>query len=430
MLFFVPAFAVSLTGLAHAETILLTLTDALKRAQQENVQVVVAKERVQQALARVGESSSVFLPQIAAGISQMRQTRDLRTAGISVAGDPLVGPFNTYDARISLTQNLFDLSVIERLKAARKAQDVSLAEYRKTQQDVLALAAILFINAQRAQQNQNVAKAFLKRDVKNFRIVKTRLRQGLGSSLDVQQARFACRKSLSMWRSARTRALQTRLDLDSALLIPENQDIVFVEEEILEYPSSALKEVNRALLKHPDVEVERQKWQQAQTLHAVEKAGYFPKISGVADYGESGIKPRDANETYAFGVQASMPIFEGGLRGARLKETESVVREQEATWHDVERNVRARAFTVIETVRQTRLQMKEKEDEVAVWEHELNLDRRRFHNGEGSSIDYLNTWAQVLAAKDQREEAKATYQLAHIQLAHAMGEMEKLLGQE
>lgn len=406
----------------------LSLSDALMMAKEKHVTILVAQERVQQALARIGESRSVLLPQIQADISQKRQTRDLRTSGISFAGDPLVGPFNAYDARVKLTQTIFDPAAIARLEATRDAQHESLSEYRKARQDALALVATFFIDAKRASEYVQLTKILLHRDQKRLRIIQNRFQNGLASDLEVKQAKANYTQSLSHWRTANTESIERRFDLTAALGISAQQSIVFVEDDQqkdFNFPSDI--EVKRSLRTHPAIEVVQDQLQQKNKEHAAELAEYFPKISAFTDYGPSGIKPNDSSETYTLGVQASMPIFEGGLRQSRLKETQSRIKETQATLKDTQIHIEADVFKAKEMVKQAKTLLKEANENLNVAKQEFDLAKRRLNKGIGSELELMDAFAELALARDQKKEVMATYQMAQINLTHALGTIDQLV---
>ena len=56
-------------------------------------------------------------------------------------------------------------------------------------------------------------------------------------------------------------------------------------------------------------------------------ADFLPKVSGSADYGRSGESPGNGSNTYFVGLQASVPIWEGGSQQAKLKEVKGEIKE-------------------------------------------------------------------------------------------------------
>src|SRR5579872_2911130 len=84
-----PAQGTEKTALA------LSFEEALRLAAERPANIVMAHERVQQAVARLGQTEANLLPQVTASASQSRQTRNLAAQGLNIPGlDPRLGPFN------------------------------------------------------------------------------------------------------------------------------------------------------------------------------------------------------------------------------------------------------------------------------------------------------------------------------------------------
>ncbi len=105
----------------------LTLQDAIQKALQANLNVLVAGTRVEEAEgARMRSLSAALLPRVNAQTYANAQNRDLRAFGISLPGIPIpkvVGPFSNYDFRVYAQQNIVDLQSYRGLKASERALD-------------------------------------------------------------------------------------------------------------------------------------------------------------------------------------------------------------------------------------------------------------------------------------------------------------------
>ncbi len=415
---------------AASRLLYLTLPQALRLAKDEHVQVIMANERIQQALARIRETVSFLFPQLSTGISEKRQTKDIRAIGIPlIPGAPtLVGPFNTFDARVKITQSILDVSALERLKAAHDDHEVSIAELRKTKQDVLALVASLFIEAKRAEQSMQVAHTLLKRDKSLLHLSYLRLQSGQGTPLENLEGKSQYLESFSKLRSAYTRFHQRKLDVCAALGLSENQAIVFAvsnqTQNLFKIPSQ--KNIKTAFADQPDIDVVRKQLKELQTHRSQERSEYFPKISLSADYGPSGEAVDDYDDTYTFGVQATMPIFEGGLRFFRVREVDSQIREIQVHLKDVERQTRFKLLNSIESINEVTTILKTIEAELAIVDQKYDLALSRLKMGTGSQVELINLSAQRTVVNDQKDEAVSSYVLAQVELAHALGAMEEL----
>jgi outer membrane protein TolC len=414
---------ISVAGFAD-ESLPLSLRQVLQMASERDIRLILSQERVAQALARIEQSRSVLLPQVSLNASQHRMTRDLRSSGITLPGDPLVGPFNTFDARAQLTQTLFDSSAMMRLKVAQAGKQLSLTELRKTKEDVLALMATLYINARRAQESLEYAKTIKAREEKRMRIMQLRSKDGAASLLDVQQVQALYNQALSLWQNTANKATNTRLDLLAALGLDLEQAVIFNQEDEISFPDPTEEADTH---NSPQLQTAEEELSLNQMNRSVEKSDFFPKISALADYGPSGLTPSDTNNTYTLGVQASWPIFDGGLRRSRVKEKESEVKSAEAILMDTKRKVKADSMKARIAFEQAEIVLKERISQRDVSQHQLRLAQQRFQDGIGSDVEVLEAQAQDATISEQESEARAQLLLAQIEWAHTLGKIDHLL---
>jgi outer membrane protein TolC len=114
---------------AQQQPLRLTLQDAIHKALQANLSVLVGATRVEEAEGtRARRESAALLPRIGVESYANAQNRDLRAFGLSLPGVPIpsvVGPFSNYDFRVYAQQNIVDLESYRNLKASGRAIESS-----------------------------------------------------------------------------------------------------------------------------------------------------------------------------------------------------------------------------------------------------------------------------------------------------------------
>lgn len=413
----------------EGETLKLSFSDALRMARERQIQSIVAEERVLQALQRIRQAKSSLYPQLMGSAYQYRRVFNLESIGIDLpipGFDPLVGPFNTFDARVSLTQVLFDATVLSRLKAARLGGRLSQSELAKARLDAMALVANLFIEARRAQERIPLIGTMLKLDGVLLQLSRGRKSLGLGSDLEVSQAQASWELTRSQLSSAKTDALERRLDLAAALGLPQDRPIDFIlEEDIDKMPLPEASAFPALVADHPEVESAHRKMEQRKQERKTEVAEFYPKITANADYGANGKHPGNSDDTYNFGGQLTIPIYQGGLRRARIREAQSRVEESEAQWEDTLRQQEAKSAKALANLKQSLKFWQAKKADLSVARRELYLARSQLRSGLGSRLQVVQAEAKRANVQDQKEEAVATFYQARVNLGHATGTLAK-----
>ena len=133
-------------GTATADEIPLTLADAIARGLASNLGAVDADLDVRTAEAERQRALSTLLPQLAARIHHQTGEVSLIQFGFQLPGVPtVIGPFSYQDARIGLTEQLFNYQDIESYRAARAAaRAASLTRDDSRDTVVLAVGAAYF----------------------------------------------------------------------------------------------------------------------------------------------------------------------------------------------------------------------------------------------------------------------------------------------
>ncbi|MCB9772118.1 MAG: TolC family protein [Candidatus Omnitrophica bacterium] len=426
ILFYLIYFYAGMQSYAQENTRYLNLSEALELALTQNVDVIIANERVNQALARIKENAAPLLPQLKGMVSETRQTRDLRSSGIALPGDPLVGPFNVYDARVRLTQTIFDPAAMSRFQSSKEGHLLSIAQQKKIKEDALILVAALFIEAKRAQDSLGVYQAALNQDKKAMGIIFSRLNLGTSSSLEMKKARLQYSRSLYNWQTAKKEALERRLDLAAVLALPQDENLLLVwDEQVLLKNTFDAKKPIVVAYDQPDVVVARQTLKVKEADRSIDKWDAWPKVAVSGDYGPSGVSPSNSSETYTLGVAASIPFFEGGIRQAKLKQSESEVKISQAQLENIERQVRAQLASQYAILSQAEVFLKQNENEMSVAQEEFQLAQKRFYSGSGNNLDLSAARVNVIFARDQRDEAIAYYFMAQLNIARSLGRVEE-----
>jgi len=397
----------------------LTLKSALKMAQIQNAQVIAANEHVRQALAAMSSSRAALLPQVSGIFGGQRQTSDMRASGIKLPGNPHIGPFNSFDARGQLTMEIFDPAAMRRLESARASQKLSQAEFLKVRQDVLALVAAMFLEADRAHQSVELIKVNFHQMQHRYNIIKTRYVQGTASASELDKASADMAQAQYLLSVYRTHAEQTKLDLASALKIPLDQPIIF-EEDKWQGPNNTTASLS------PEVVLAQAQLLQSQADEKVVRASFLPSVTASGDYGRSGESPKASSGTYSFGLGISVPIWEGGLKQAQLQQVKSKVKENEVLLADTKDHNQVKIKEGQDLLQEAGwlLNAKQQQFRYALHQEEVVVHRLKLGLGSVQEMDEVESIKAF--ALDERNEAQAVYWTAQINLAHTLGRIDNL----
>lgn len=436
-----PVIAASLLAMsaAHAQTtppVSLSLGDAARLAAKQNATVQAARYRAEQAGARVTQRRADLLPNVSASALENGRTLNTATFGIDFPTPPgqppvfdpegeIQGPVNVLDTRAHFSQSLFDAGALGRVRSARAAATASDFDAEATADQAASNAAAAYVRAARAdaQLGARVADSSLAEDL--LRIARDQLTAGVGVGLDVTRAQSqlaAIRAQLIAARNDRGRTrfdllrqlglpLDTRLTLSDSLAALRMDDALPTEDEAI---AQALRA--RADLRSIDAQltaIDRQ-------VSAV-RAERLPSVSAFGDYGSVGKNGGALLPTYNWGVQLSLPIFDGLRREGRVEEQTALHREIDVRRRDLREQASVEVRTALLDLASAREAVAAARERVQLAEQEVAQASERFRAGVSGNADVFTASISLNGARTQVVDALASYQAARIALARSQG---------
>src|SRR2546426_3592400 len=171
----------------------LSFAEAVRRAAGTAPVVELAGLRMSEADARVRQARGAFLPSLA--LSGAWVNRDFNTDALGIPFPPqfsLPNPvpgFNNYDARVTATQTLFDLSSVARVRAARAQATGTGAERSVVIEGSAQVAALAYLRAARAAASAGARRADSSIAAELVRLAEAQKAAGVSAAIDVTRAR-------------------------------------------------------------------------------------------------------------------------------------------------------------------------------------------------------------------------------------------------
>ncbi|HUO29483.1 MAG TPA: TolC family protein [Bryobacteraceae bacterium] len=463
LLLVVPLVQAADDAASGREPLRLTLRRAVEIATspEGNTYVQLANENLRQAKSRTAEARSAFLPDIEAQASETTAMKSLSALGLDLATSQtllgaennltgilapdekallndiirdiprVVGPFNSVDVRARLVDDVLDFSNIRRYQASRAAFRAAQHDQKNTDNTVSSTVAKAYLNALRSdadveayQANVSLAEAVLKQS-------ENQKTAGTGTGIEVTRAKVELsneKQHLLAVQNERTKAylqllramgmnLATELELTDKLSY-EPGDAVSLEQAEAE-----------ALKTRPDIKAQAEREHAAGLNANSVKFERLPSLVAYADYGTTGANGETVSllPTRDYGVALRIPIFDGGRRDARRAEAASQFRQERVRTNDLREQVELDCRTALDTLHNAEEQLKVAEEGLTLSDSELTQARRRYAAGVASSLEVTDAQTRLERARDNRIDALFAYNVARIDLGHAMGNVRRMI---
>lgn len=158
----------------------------------------------------------------------------------------------------------------------------------------------------------------------------------------------------------------------------------------------------------------------ARTHARVAASERLPAISMYADHGSNGKETERMLGTYSYGVQVSLPIFDGLRLESRKSEEISRAREAEVTALDTKRQVETDVRTAMISVSSAREESLQRR-RLVLAEQEVSQARERLRQGVSGNADVITASMTLNSARDLVIDALAKYHMARVSLAASKG---------
>lgn len=405
-------------------------------APEGNTRVQLALESVNVAKSRSAQSLASLLPDLEASVGQQNQTRNLAALGIRFSSPfpgfqfpTFVGPFNTFDARATLSQSIFDFSSIRRFQASRAGVQQAKAENENTRDLTRDQVARAYLAALRAEAQWETAKSNVTLAEALLRLAENQKSAGTGTGIEVTRARVQLaneNQRLLVAQNGRNkshlqllRAIGLRLEVRLELSDPLTYSPVNI--------TSVEQAVKTALESRADWKAQEKREQGQRLNYSAAKMERLPSVAGLADYGSIGSSINNAIPTRTYGFAVRFPVFDGGRRDARRAESFSQLRQENIRTHDLREQIELEVRVALDNLQSAEDQVKAAEEGLRLSEEELAQAQRRYQAGVSNGLEVTDGQTRLERARDNQIAALFNHSLARIELSTATGTIRKMV---
>jgi outer membrane protein TolC len=355
----------------------------------------------------------------------------IRVSGPGFALPAVVGPFNYFDLRATLTQNLADFTAWNNLKSAQEL--VRATEFAaKDARDLVVLAvggAYLQTVAARARvqwarSQVETARALAKQT--------SELRQaGLLPQLDVNRSLVEQQTQEQRLATLENDYAKQKINLARLTGLPVTSSYELSDDLPLSAnPALAVDEaLTAALSTRADLKSAETQVKAAERALKAARAERLPSLAVSADYGAIGVNPSQANGTFTVVGTLRLPIWQGGRVAGEIQQARAALEQRRAEFAESRGRVEAEIRNAFLDLEAANNQVKVSQSNQQVARESLTLTRQRFEAGITDSVEVVQAQATVASADLDYITALFAHNLAKLSLARAMGNAEERMVQ-
>ena len=403
----------------------LSLTQAVERGLKHNLGLLISWEGTRGARGARWRALGDLLPDIKARTTESRQQINLRAFGFGgLPGlDPIVGPFDVFDARAYLSQPIFDLHAIHNLRAESENQKAANYTYQDARDLVVLVTANLYLTAVAGESRVKAAEAQLLTARALYGRAMDLKKAGVVPAIDVlrSQVEFEDRRQRLIY--FQNEAVKQKLNLARAIGLPLGQEFALTDRiPYTPLPTITFEEsLQRAYRSRADYQRSLAQVRAAELTRKAAQGERLPSLRFNADYGDIGPVPGASHGTFTVAATLTVPIFQGGRVHGKVLEADSLLNQRKSEMEDLRARIEYEVRTAFLDLKASGDQVQVAQSASDLAKEQMNQAQDRFAAGVVNSIEVVQAQEAVATAEENYISSLYAYNMAKASLARALG---------
>lgn len=399
-----------LFGMARAqEPVRLTLPQALRTAIDHSSRLAEYRARTLEARARVDEAYVPAYPTVT-----LKAGYNYVAPSVTGPGGIIINPANNYQAALTIDQAIYTFGRLKWGAAAAELAEKSEQQSYRVQAEQLFLDVLTaYHGVILAEEGVAIATDRVTAQEQQLEDSQNLAEAGIVALFDVLASEAELSRVRQVEIQARTELKQARDRLLTRLGLPVGQELALERPDLPgPPPADASAGQQRALELRPELGVLRWAIASAEARVKLADSQDAPNLSlqnVTTARNATGFSPGAQNVT---GIVLSVPLFDGGLAGARTEQARQVVaqlvQQQETARRDVLLEVNEAYNALVNNWE--KIQVAEKT--VRQSSEALRVANLRYRSGVSTNVELLNSQAEYSQARFALATAQYEYQVA------------------
>jgi outer membrane protein TolC len=411
-------------GKATGEVLPISFADAIQRGLQQNLGLLLASDNTVSARGQRWKELSALLPNVNGAISETAQQSSLAALGLKIPGFPrVIGPFNYFDARASVDQSVFNLSYIERERAAREDLKAAQFNYKDARELVVLAVGNAYLQALAGAARVDTADAQVKTAQALYNKAVDQQKAGVAPAIDTLRAQVELQARQQQLIVARNDFAKQKLTLARIIGLPSGQEFSLSSKAPYEplVTSGLEQSLQRAYAGRSDYQALQARVRAAELSRRAAAAQYFPSFGLEADYGAIGVNPSNSNGTYHVAGTMKIPIFQGGKAHADVLQAEATLRQNREQLDNLRGQIDYEVRTALLDLNAAADQVEVARSSVELATQTLTQAQDRFAAGVTDNLEVVQAQEALSSANENYIASLYAHNLAKVAFAKAIG---------
>ena len=427
-------------GAATADVLQIGFKEAVDRGLRNNLGLLLAGDQTQSARGERWRELSELLPNVSALVQEDVQTQSLAALGfnklfplLTPAGSTastlprLVPAFNYFDARVSLSQSLFNFSDLEKERSASEGVKAAQFTYKDAREMVVLAVGNSYLQSIAAGARVETTEAQVKNAQALYDKAADQLKAGLSPAIDALRAQVELQSRQQQLIVARNDLAKLKLGLARIIGLPPGQQFALTEKAPFQAltPLPLETYLQRAYAERGDYQAALAQVRAAELSRKSAAAGRYPSVSVDANLGDIGVNPSQSNGTWQVNGGINIPIFAGNRVHADVLQADAELKQVRSQLGDLRGRIDYEVRTALLDLNAAAQQVEVARSSVDLAEQALAQSQDRFTAGVADNLEVVQAQESVASAHESYIQSLYFHNLSKVELAHAIGDAEQ-----
>jgi outer membrane protein TolC len=408
------------------------------RALEFNLGAVGLTEAVRQARGQSKVARSYLLPNLNASLNETVQQTNLRALGLHfdlpVAGfapPTIVGPFNYFDVRASLSQTVLDLTARNNYLAAKEIARANELLFDDARDLIVLAVGGTYLQVIAARSRIDAARAQLATAESLFKQTSEQRAAGVVAQIDLNRSQIQLLTQQQRLTSLENDYSKLKINLARLTGLPPNEQYEISDAiPFAEAPPLSLEDaLKQALEQRSDLKAAQAQVEAAERARSAARAERLPSFAVHADYGVIGTNPSQSHGTFTVAGTVRVPIWQGGRIKGQTEIAEAALDQRRAEAEDVKGRIESEVRTAYFDLQAAASQVEVARTNIRVATQNLELTRQKFEAGVSDNTEVVQSQEALSTANTDYISSVFAHNLAKLSLARAIGRASEALPQ-
>ncbi len=426
-------------GTATQQVLQIDFKDAIDRGLRNNLGLLLAGDQTEAARGERWKQLAELLPNLSAHVLENAENQSLAALGFtkllplfgsggSLSSFPRVTPaFNYFDARLTLSQSIFNFKNLEQERAALESLKAAQLTYKDAREMVVLSVGNAYLQSIATAARVETTEAQVKSAQALNDKAADQLKAGLTPAIDALRSQVELQTRQQQFIVARNDLAKLNLSVARIIGLPPGQPFVLTEKAPYQAltPQPLETYLQRAYVSRSDYQSAIAQVHSAELSRRAASAGRYPTVDLGANFGDIGVTPSQSNGTWQVDGGLSIPIFAGNRVHADILAADAKLKTSRAQLGDLRGRIDYEVRTALLDLNAAAEQVDVARSSVELAEQALAQSQDRFTAGIADNLEVVQAQESVASAHESYIQSLYAHNLAKVELAYAIGDAEQ-----